>query len=40
MYVLALVVGGDEYYYIRSFSIAIPQGFVGVKYTFWDYEFG
>jgi hypothetical protein len=38
--VLARVIGGEDYYYCKSFHSALLQGIVNTNCIFWDYEFG
>jgi hypothetical protein len=37
---LAPMIGGEDYYYRKSFHLAILQGIVDVNCKFWDFEFG
>ena len=38
--VLAPVIGEKDYYYRRSFHLALFQVVVDTKCLFWDYKFG
>jgi hypothetical protein len=38
--VLAPVIGGEDYYYRKSFHSTLLQGIVDANCIFWDYEFG
>jgi hypothetical protein len=38
--VLALVIGGEDYYCRKSFHSTLLQGIVDANCIFWDYEFG
>ena len=38
--VLAPIIGGEDYYCMKSFHSAILQRIVGPDCRFWDYEFG
>jgi hypothetical protein len=40
IHVLAPVIGGQDYYCIKSFHSAILQEIVGPYCMFWNYEFG